>query len=141
MIDQAPDTTITSTPLSSPSLWEQIETLGNENGLIPNKQEEKPKTLETVYEKEDLKGLVEFPFDISSLLTKHKGFELTEEESDRLTKLFLKPFQRTFGNTENMDWLLFGMAMVSITTEKILMYKAHIAELKQQQQTAINRSK
>lgn len=112
----------------APSLFEQIEYLSPDGGLGEDKKEDKKTATE--YEAADVKGFVEFPFDVSAMLTKYKGFELTEEESERLSKLFLKPFMRTFGNVENMDWLMFGMAMASITTEKILFFRAAIAEQK-----------
>lgn len=122
----------------APSLFDQIDKLSPSFDLVKEGEKKKDDTPE--YEPEDLKGFVEFPFDISSMLTKYQGFELTEDESNRLTKLFVKPFARTFGKIENMDWLLFGMAMVSISTEKILFYKAHIAELKLAAKNAINTS-
>lgn len=119
----------------APSLFEQIDKL---NPDFEEKKEEKKEIPE--YEPEDVKGFVEFPFDISAMLTRYKGFELTTEESDRLSKLFIKPFIRTFGKIENLDWLMFGMAMASITTEKILFFKAAVAEEKLKKQTAITTS-
>lgn len=120
----------------APSLFEQIEYLNPNGSLVEDKKDEKKVVPE--YDAEDVKGFVEFPFDISAMLTKYKDFELTEEESNRLSKLFLKPFMRTFGNVENMDWLMFGMAMASITTEKILFFRAAVAEQKKLAATSIN---
>jgi hypothetical protein len=121
----------------APSLFEQIEHL-DPNFSLEEKKDDKKDIPE--YTAEDVKGFVEFPFDISAMLTRYKGFELTTEESDRLSRLFLKPFIRTFGKVENLDWLMFGMAMASITTEKILFFKAAIAEQKKLKESAINTS-
>jgi hypothetical protein len=134
----AGDTSLNSAPKSTvfaPSLFEQIDAL-SPNFNSEKKKEELKKDIPE-YDQDDVRGFVEFPFDISAMLTKYKGFELTPEESDRLSKLFLKPFIRTFGKVENLDWLMFGMAMASITTEKILFFRAAVAEAKKAQQNAI----
>src|ERR1041385_4619335 len=136
----ADDTSLKSTPKSTvfaPSLFEQIDAL-SPTFDSEEKKEEKKEIPE--YDADDVRGFVEFPYDISAMLTKYKGFELTQEESDRLSKLFLKPFIRTFGKIENLDWLMFGMAMASITTEKILFFRAAVAEAKKNQQQSINTS-
>src|SRR6185437_9801354 len=120
----------------APSLFEQIDKLGL-GGSSESEIEKKEETPE--YDKEDVKGFVEFPYDIAAMLTRYKGFELTKEESDRLSKLFVKPFARTFGKVENMDWLMFGMAMVSISTEKILFFKEAVELKKREARLAINK--
>lgn len=87
-----------SNQVFQPSIFEQIEELEKETpshkeGELLPKEEKKSEELPT-YTAEDIAGLVEAPFDFMAWKTKFPQWKLDEKQTERLSKLWLKPIVR-----------------------------------------------
>ncbi len=105
-------------PTFGTDIFSQVEQLAKEEGLTFTATEEMVKL-----EPEDVMGLVEFPFDVASILTKWEGYGLDEDESKRLSKLFLKPVSRLLAKQKHADLALAAITAVGIFVEKTFEYR------------------
>jgi len=71
-----------------------------------------------VLEYDDIRGLLEAPFDFMAWKTKFPGWKLREEQTQRLCKLWLKPLTRLCGKVKNIDVILAAITTFEVILEK-----------------------
>lgn len=106
----------TATPFAPSIFAEARDRAGDEYGKAPQELKLDPG---------DVQGLVEFPFDIASLVTKYPDFVLTQEESDRLSKLFCKPLEKILAKYDDAVLALAATTLISVMAEKYIAYRIH----------------
>lgn len=102
--------------LFAPSLMSEVGKLVEQDKLTLEPQP----TIKLV--PEDLQGIVQMPFDITAFVTKYKGFGLSDNEAERLCKIWLKPIQRLYGMNPNLDLWIAVTCTLSIIGEKTIEY-------------------
>ena len=108
-----------------PSVFEQAREIESEASSLTAGEDttEKKKELPPVeFDIDDVRDAVSVPFDLAAIFTKHKGFELSPEQQERLGRRWLRPFQRHFGTVKGMDIYMALAATVTIITDKTLDY-------------------
>lgn len=117
---------------TTPSFEAQLQSLsaeikgGDAGEVLPPSPEKK--TEDDPIEAEDIEGLIEIPFDITSLATDFEGWELTEKEKKILTRLYLKPIQKIAERYGNIRLILAVSTTLSIIGGKFLEYRMHLAD-------------
>lgn len=104
------------TPFAPSIFAEARDRAGDEYGKAP---------VELKLEPGDVSGLIEFPFDVASLVTKYPDFVLTQEESDRLSKLFCKPLEKILAKYDDAVLALAATTLVSVMAEKYIAFRIH----------------
>lgn len=94
-----------------------------------------------ILEREDIQALVEFPFDLSALITRYDGFELDAIEAERLSKLFLKPMQRLLGKTKNVDLVIALASLGAVISEKAVEFNLYKRQQRKEREVLSMRKK
>lgn len=68
---------------------------------------------------DDIRGLFEAPFDFLAWKTSFPQWKLSEEQTQRLCRLWLKPLSKIAAKTQNFDVILAAIASFGIVMEKI----------------------
>lgn len=124
-----PNTVDNTKQVFLPSVFEQAQESLQEFTTETSKPEEKVEPIE--FSDDDVNDLINTPFDLAAILTKHKGFELTEKQAARLTRVWKKPMQRHLGTVKGMDIYLALVATTTILTDKTLDFLEHKETSKQ----------
>lgn len=103
----------------SASIFSQAAEIAKEEGYLPSGEPE------IKYDVEDLRYLVEMPFDCAALVTEIEDIKLSEKQATQLAKLWCKPLERLskkYPQLKDMDMYIAASATIGIITEKYLIY-------------------
>ncbi len=107
----------------SSSIFRTVEQMDSA-GVSPDKMatfetpKEKPEEAPIILEYDDIRGLLEAPFDFMAWRTKFPGWKLREEQTQRLCKLWLKPMTRLCAKVKNVDVILAAISTFEVVLEK-----------------------
>lgn len=111
----------------SPSIFEQARLIANNGGATATTGLfDSPTNSNIEIDLDTSKILVGVPFDVAAFITKSNEMLLTENETEKLGKLWRGPLQRLLSQYENSDIAIAAIATLGIVGEKYYVYKSEL---------------